>query len=91
LSRWRATPGAVEIAFDDPRTPQDIEESTRLRARVIAALREQGREDVIAAGDRDFDGVSFVGVKPWTLLGIQRMRDIGGPAAVFILPVHRRE
>jgi hypothetical protein len=91
LNRWRRTPEAVEVGFDDPRSPQEIDEFTRLRADVIAALREQGREDVVAAADREFDGVSFDGVSPWTLLGIQRMREIGGPAAVFILPVRRRE
>jgi hypothetical protein len=87
LSRWRGTTGAVEVAFDDSRTPQDIEESAQLRARVIADLHEQGREDVIAAADREFNGVDLDGVSPWTLMGIHLMRQIGGPAAVFIVPV----
>jgi hypothetical protein len=87
LSRWRRMPGAIEVAFADARTTQDVEESSRLRARVIADLRRQGREDVVAAADREFDGVNLDGVSPWTLMGIQLMRESGGPAAVFIVPV----
>ncbi len=86
LDRWRQTPGAIEVALSDPRTAQELEEFGRLRAQVIGALRQQGREDVVAAVDRDFDGVSLEGVSPFIMLLIARMREIGGPAAVFILP-----
>jgi hypothetical protein len=60
--------------------------ATRLRGNVIDALRKQGREDLVAAVDRDFAGVSLDGVNPFIALLIGQMRQLGRPAAVFVLP-----
>jgi len=90
LDRWQRTPGAVQVAFSDPRTPQQLEEFGRMRAQVIDALRREGREDVVAAIDLDFAGVNLDRVAPWTVWLIQQLRNLGYPEAVFILPVDGR-
>src|SRR5262249_49795613 len=87
LDRWRRTPGAIEVAFSDARTPAQLDEFGRVRTQVIDALRKEGREDAAAAVDRDFAGVSLDGVHPSTMSLIRQLRSLGFPEAVFILPV----
>ena len=89
IDRLRRTHGAIQVAFCDPRTPPQLEEFVRVRAQVIDALRRQGREHLVPAVDRNFAGSRLDQVDPTTLMLIQRLRDLGFPEAVFILPVDR--
>jgi hypothetical protein len=87
IDQARKIPGAVEIAYVDGRTPEAREEYERLRANVVDALRELGREDAVDELDRRLDGSMVPGMKAANALYLKRMSEIGVPAAVFLIPM----
>ena len=87
IERIEAEPGAVRIAEDDARTPAEAAEYEEVRTAAIAALRDNGREDLVDRLDTDlFDVALNQGIPVEVSLLIGRMLDIGVPVAVFVLP-----
>lgn len=80
-------PGAVRVAYDDPRSRSERAEFARVRADVLEALARVGRGDLADRLDRDLFDVALnegLDADVATLLG--RMLEIGVPSAVFVLP-----
>jgi hypothetical protein len=82
----RRLPGAVQVAYSDPRSASEVEEFRRLRAGVVAELRALGRQDAIEAFERNLSAANVPGVSPYLWAAGHRMIEIGVPAAVFIVP-----
>jgi hypothetical protein len=88
VERWRAVPGAEELAYDDPLTPAQRELSASLLAEVRAQYEAAGWDDLVekleydlwsAGGDPRISGLQA--------LKLGQVRDLGVPAAVFLVPV----
>ena len=87
VERWSEEPGAVQIAYDDPRTTSERAEFERARASAAAGLARIGRGDLVARLDTDlFDLALNEGVADGVNLELGRMIDLGVPVAVFVLP-----
>ena len=87
IERWRAQPGFTEIAYVDPRAPEEVEEYERLREQVFTDLANAGQEDLMARVD---DALLMQGlnedIAPETRRQLDRMLEIGLPTAVFLGP-----
>ena len=87
IDRWRAIPGAKEVAYVEPRTPAEQAEYARLRRQVIAGLRAAGRSADVHDVDANLlpmsvqEGIPKALNKPFA-----RMIDLGLPTAVFVGP-----
>ena len=88
IDECRHVPGAVEVAWADPRTAEERNEAETLRVAIIEALHRARRKDLAERIDYDLMGVLAAdpAVDPYIGLGANRLVEIGGPAAVFILP-----
>ncbi len=77
-----------EIASNDPRSPAERAESDRLRAEAVAAVRRNGRADLIdELRDNTFVLLLKDELPDSTQQIIARMLRLGLPAAVFVGPV----
>jgi len=87
VEELRGQPGAVEVAFHDPRTPADVARADALRAEAVAELRAAGLDDVAEVVGTNLFGAA---VDPRVPDEVRRMLDevlaIGGPTAVFVTP-----
>jgi peptidoglycan/LPS O-acetylase OafA/YrhL len=87
IARARALPEAVELAWDDHRTPAEREEYGRVRAEVADSLREQGLGEVA-------DGLTssiWIGLNDPRVVGddfdrLARLLELGQATAVFVSP-----
>lgn len=87
IERWAGEPGAVRVAYDDPRSAAERSEFADTRARAIAALTEEGRADLVDELDTDLLDIALnQGVGGGAGMLVARMLDIGVPIAVFVLP-----
>lgn len=87
IDRWTAEPGARMVAMDDPRSTTERQKYARARAKVIAALVDSGRADLVPRVDTDLFGIALnEGVSKAVGLLLGRMLAIGVPAAVLIVP-----
>jgi hypothetical protein len=87
IGRWRATPGATEVAYVDPREPGDIERYRRLRDEVVAGLRQAGLDDLAATVDRNVIAVVFDDRVPESVLpDVVELGQMRQPEAVFVTP-----
>jgi hypothetical protein len=87
IDRWADEPGAVRVAFDDPRTGDERAEFEAARLAAIDALRASGRAELVEQLDTDLFNVALnEGVEGDVNLLLGRMLDIGVPVAVFVLP-----
>lgn len=80
-------PGAVRVAYDDPRTPAERAEFEQVHASALEALARTGRSDLAERLDRDLFDVALneaIDADVTPLLG--RLLEIGVPSAVFVLP-----
>ncbi len=87
IERWATVPGAVRVAYDDPRTAAERREFARVRAEAVRALERAGRADLVPRLDTDLFSVALnehVSVEAGLVLG--RMIDLGLPVAVFVAP-----
>ncbi len=92
VHRWRAVPEAAEIGAVDPRTEAERAELDELRAEVRATLEELGLDDVLAQLEDNLFGAAIDGRVPEaTQDQMGRMLEIGGPLAVFVVPVDTPE
>lgn len=82
----RRVRGGTEVAFSDVRTPAEKREFKQLKKDAIIELRKEKHDDAKAIVGR-FAGTSHIpNVSPAVAFMMGRMSQIGGPAAVFILP-----
>jgi hypothetical protein len=86
---WRADPRFREIAYYDPRTSAERAEFDRLRTAVIAAFDRAGLTDLKPRVDTNLLGVLLMRrrLPPGTRKDIERMVEMGLPAAIYIGPV----
>jgi hypothetical protein len=87
IAEARRVPGAVEASAVDLRTAEEKTEAEKLRAAIVNALRASGIQDLETI---DYDLIGALNTHPplhaYIIFAAGRLTDIGGPAAVFILP-----
>ncbi len=87
ISRWRAKPGVVQVAFTDPRTPAQLRERRALRRELRADLTGIGRTDLIPnLDDNVFTASVDPELPPALAAKLRRLLDIGEASAAFIGP-----
>lgn len=92
VERWRSVDGAVEIAFVDPRDADDRAEQDRLRDEVTATLLDLGLDELVPQLDDNLFGAAIdERVPDATQEQMGRMLELGGPLAVFLVPVDTGE
>jgi hypothetical protein len=85
---WRQSPDAQELAADDPRDADEIAEYDHLRDEVIDALERDGLDEDVELVDGNLFGLSLDGrMDDDTREAVERMLELGSPAAVFLMPV----
>ena len=84
---WRAKPGVEEVAYVDPRTPEQRDEFEGLRAQVIAELQDQGFDDLVPLVDSNLFVVATDTSVPLEIRErVARMGELKLPAAIFVGP-----
>jgi hypothetical protein len=87
VERWRETPGAREIASFEPRSPAEVAEYERLRARLLALLEGAGLDERLADVDLNLFRVAIEpGLPPNAHAAVSRMLELGLPTSVFVGP-----
>ncbi len=85
IDRALALPGAVQVAYDDPRTDAERAEFDRLHDEIIALLGESGQDDAVTQVDEDLAAIPFrTDVEPAVIERAERMLEIGVPMAVIV-------
>lgn len=85
IDEWRSKTDAVEVAYVDSRTPEEVAEYDALREEAIAGLRSAGLDDIVELVDTNLFGASLDPRLPRAVqTAMARMLIIGQPAAVFI-------
>jgi hypothetical protein len=84
----RSISGATELAYFDPRDARDRQESEADRAMLATALTELGHADAAAKLGRNItDAQMALAPYPLLTLTLNRMVELGIPAALFLLPL----
>jgi hypothetical protein len=87
IAEVAALPGAVQVAFHDPRTPADIARGEQLAQQVRTSLIAAGLEELVPMIDENLFGLQL---DPRVPADVQEMVDellrLGVPTAVFVLP-----
>ena len=87
VDRWRAVPGAVEVATFEPRSAAQIAHAAEVRARLIARLGVEGLGDLVELVDTNLFGASLdPRISNDDLADLTELLDLGQPMAVFIAP-----
>jgi hypothetical protein len=91
VDQWRAKPGAVEVAYVDPRTPEQQTEFARLRDESIQMLHAAGLDDIIPHVDDNLFGAAIddrltTPENQPIQERLQTMLDLGMPTAMFLAP-----
>jgi hypothetical protein len=89
VERWRALRGATEVAFVDPRTPEQQVRFAQLRSEVITLLRAHGMDDLVGKVDDNLFGAAIdsrVYQDPEFQPRFGEMLALGVPIGVFIAP-----
>ncbi|HEX7669721.1 MAG TPA: hypothetical protein VF395_09070, partial [Polyangiaceae bacterium] len=73
----RRLPGAVRIAYSDPRTDAERKEFASLREAVIRELKSLGHTKAVKDFDRDIGGATAPGVSLYLALEVMRMAELG--------------
>ena len=88
VAAWRDRAGAVEVAYFEPRSAEELAEYDRLHAEVMDELEVAGLDDVAEMVDTNLFGASLdPRVPPDTEHKMARMLVLGQETAVFIAPV----
>lgn len=87
IDMWSRKPGAVRVAYFDPRSRAERAEFQRLRTAVVDELRASGHAELIPS----VDGSLFVSTYDPRMpedakVKLRRMQILGLPTAVFIAP-----
>jgi hypothetical protein len=92
VARWRDVPDAVEIASVDPRSDAELAELDQLRAEVTATLQDLGLDELVSELALNLFGAAIdERVPDATQEQMGRMLQIGGPLAIFVVPVDTPE
>ncbi len=91
IDEWRKVPGAVEVAFDEPRSADQQAEFSRLRSEVIPMLHAAGLDDIIPHVDDNVFGAAIddrlTSPENQPIQSrLQAMLDLGLPTAIFLAP-----
>jgi hypothetical protein len=87
VETMRALPEAVEVAYADLRSPEERAELDRLRQRVVDDLEAAGMVDLVSEVDYNLFRLAVEERVPESIRRmVDRMLELGGPAAVFVLP-----
>ena len=91
IDEWRKIPGAVEVAFVDPRSPEQQAEFARLRSEVIPMLHAAGLDDIVPHVDDNLFGAAIddrlTSPENQPIQSrLQAMLDLGLPTAIFLAP-----
>lgn len=87
VAAWRDREGAVEVAFFEPRSAEELDEFDRLHDEVVAELDAAGLDDVVEMVDSNLFGASLDPRVPAdTEHKMARMLVLGQETAVFIAP-----
>lgn len=87
VAAWRQVEGAVEVAFVEPRSPEELDEFRRLRSEVFERLRDAGLDDLVDLVDTNLFGLSIDPALPADVEPkVARMLILGEESAVFIAP-----
>lgn len=88
VERWRDVPDATEVAFTDPRSDAERAEFEQLRDEARRALVAAGRADLAEVIDVSLLGLLVSGELPPNVSELlDRMLDLGRPAATFVAPI----
>jgi hypothetical protein len=89
IELWRNVPGAVEVAYVEPRDAAERAEFVELRAEVIDDLRSEDLDDLVPLIDGNLFGLSIdERISGDTRRATARMLELGAPTAVLIAPPH---
>ncbi len=86
IEQWETTPGAIQVAYYEPRTEEEVEEYERLALEVKAIFRDHDRPDLVTLVDSSLFLTSLVRPPVAAEARIERMMALGLPAAVFVAP-----
>jgi hypothetical protein len=89
VERWRSLPGAIQVAYVDPRTPAQQVRFAQLRTEVIGLLQERGLGDLVPKVDDNLFGAA-IDQRIYLDNDIQprfaEMLELGVPIGIFIAP-----
>lgn len=92
IEQWRSMPGAVEVAYTDPRNPTELALYEMLREQLSQHLTDLGLAELIELIDTNLFGVQLDARVPAADQAIvDRMLVLGQPTAVFIVPAGTSE
>ncbi|MCX6542537.1 MAG: hypothetical protein NTX77_13190 [Actinobacteria bacterium] len=84
---FRAKPGAVEVAYTDPRSPEQKQQYDSLSAEVVKGLQDEGLGELVPTMTLNLFGVQLDQRVPRRINTlIDRMLQLGQPTSVFIAP-----
>jgi hypothetical protein len=87
IERLRGEPGAVEVAYVDPRDAGERAEYARVRAALARDLRRDGLDELVPLVDGNLFALA---IEPRAsrrvLRGTSRLLELGAPTAVFVAP-----
>jgi hypothetical protein len=87
IDRWRAVPGAVQVASYDPRTPAQTAEFARVREAFIGRLTSEGLSALVPLVDTNLFGISVdTRLSAADQADLATLIALGQPMAVFIAP-----
>jgi hypothetical protein len=87
VDKWRALPGARELASVDPRSPTQQARFVQLRTEVVDLLRGQQLNDLAELVDRNLFAVSIdQRISRDVKARVEEMLSLGVPMAVFLAP-----
>ena len=93
IEQWRATPGAVEVAYVEPRDAEELAEYAGLEARLrdglaASAVDPAGQAELLSLIGTNLFGLQLdPRVSPELQRVVNRMLELGQPEAVFVSPV----
>jgi hypothetical protein len=91
IDEWRNVPGAVEVAFVEPRSAAQQADFARLRSEVIPMLQAAGLDDIVPHVDDNLFGAAIDDrltspANQPIQERLQQMLDLGLPTAIFLAP-----
>jgi hypothetical protein len=91
IDQWRNVPGAVQVAFVEPRSPAQQAEFAHLRSEVIPMLQAAGLDEIVPHVDDNLFGAAIDDrltspANQPIQERLQQMLDLGLPTAIFLAP-----
>jgi hypothetical protein len=89
---WRVVPDMVEVAYVDPRTPEERARFEQVRTEVIDELRRTGLDDLVEDVDENLFAAQIDSrISKKAQDGMDEMADLGLPTAIFVGPPSAQE